>query len=307
LDIPEDGDDDYTPPDYTIDSEVTEPKFIEAPREVTLDTFYIFAAGKPVGAEYVTSIRAEILGNSEALTTPAVVVGLQSDIPANTPNYDQNYTFAVNDTYGEMFKIFGSDSSLQYLKHVMMIGNEIIGFKSAVNTSGSLWHIEGIVRGVGGSPIESHSAGSVCHINKAGGRFDSFISTTSLTGTAKIWAENRQNIGPYATLSVSHNRINEMPYLPTPWVDDNGKIVWRPRVAMRGANYRATDLLTGGEDEGLVTGYYVVKEPNGNEVTITPQIGDILIEFVPTQSGTHQIKHCNSSNHLFEGWVSITV
>jgi hypothetical protein len=114
------------------------------------------------------------------------------------------------------------------------------------------------------------------------------------------------SVGPITTTSVTHNRINEMPYIPAPFIK-NGNIVWRPTVRQRGANYRTTDLLTGGEDEGVVEGYYVVKEPNGNEVTITPQTGDILIEFVPTQNGTHQIKHCNSSNHLYEGWVSITV
>lgn len=144
------------------------------------------------------------------------------------------------------------------------------------------------------------------YINQLGDNYETLLPVRVDNFVVSAYAKNHTSVGPRTSISATYNGTQQKPYRPVPYIK-NGKIVWRPRVAFKGANYRAPDTITGGQGEGTVTGYYVVKQPNGVEVTITPQTGDILIEFTPTQTGVHQIKHVNADTHKDDGWVSITV
>lgn len=305
FEIIDDDDDKYVPPDYSLPNPPTDPKFFPAPREITLERAYMWGAGRPLATEYITHLKARIVGTSEALSQPSVVCSLMQDVH-NTKNYDQGYSFVVNDTYGMMEEIFGTTNSLQFMKHILLIDDELIGFKSAIDLGSGNFEVQGIVRGLAGTSIVNHDSGATIWVSQQGSRFSSVIDATSLAGTGMIWAENNLNLGPQVSIAVAHNRINEMPYKVVPYTK-NGDIVWRPRVPQSGANYREVDTIVAGQDEGKVTGYYVVEEPNGNQVTITPQTGDILITFSPSQTGEHKIKHYDSSSHLAEDWAYITI
>ncbi len=314
FDIIDDDGDLYVPPDYSIDNPVTDLKVIDAHREMTTRDAMIWACGHPINTEYVTAIHISVVGGPEDEGQPAIVCELLTAIPADSstgpgssPQYNQNYIFVIKDLYGFMFDITGTDTTLQHLKHTMLIGNEIVAFKKAtyLGTDGR-YEVEGIIRGIGGTEITSHSVGEKVYVNQVGGRFSSWVGMNTTTPTIQAYAKNHTSIGPKVTINATYNQTIKKPYKPVPYLK-NGDIVWRPRVALSGANYRSADTITGGEDEGKVTGYYVVREPNGNEVTITPQTGDILITFTPTQSGTHKVKHVNADTNLDDGWVSITV
>ena len=314
FDIIDDTGDDYVPPDYTISTPPTDLKVIDAPREINVDNSVLWFAGQPENTSYVTAIDAEIVGTSSNSSSPFIVCELLSDIPVDitggpgsSPKYNREYTFVVKDTYGYMYEIFGNDNTLQIMRHIMLIGDELVAFKSAsfLGTDGR-YEVTGILRGVGETPITAHTAGEKVYINQLGDNYDAILRTATDDFVFRAYARNHTSVGPSTSISATYNGTQQKPYKPVPYIK-NGKIVWRPRVAFKGANYRAPDTITAGQGEGTVTGYYVVRQPNGAEVTITPQTGDILIEFTPTQNGVHQIKHVNADTHKDDGWVSITV
>ena len=314
FDIIDDDGDEYIPPDYSINNPPTDLKVIDAPREFNVNNAVLWVAGAPENTEYVSAIDTEIVGGSSNSSLPSIVCKLLSDIPVDitggpgsSPKYNREYTFVVEDLYGYMYEIFGNDNTLQTMRHAMMIGDELVAFKSAtyLGTAGR-YEITGLLRGVGETEIVPHSAGELVYINQLGDNYETLLPVRVDNFVVSAYAKNHTSVGPRTSISATYNGTQQKPYRPVPYIK-NGKIVWRPRVAFKGANYRAPDTITGGQGEGTVTGYYVVKQPNGVEVTITPQTGDILIEFTPTQTGVHQIKHVNADTHKDDGWVSITV
>lgn len=309
FDIPVVAEDKYIPPVYNLTTPPTHFKAIDAFREQSTAPAVLWMAGKPLGADIVFSLTVTEIGGASTQGQYALYGTLASNIPNPTDYsdvYSKDYTFVVTDVDNTFFDIAGTDTSMQHLVHTLLIGEEAIGFTSMTTLGNGNYELTGITRGLGGSTISSHSSGEDVYINPTNGGFASTLRIINESTTLSCYASNHQSVSPKAFTTVNYNRTIEKPYPVTPFIK-NGDIVWRPRVALAGANYRSTERIVAGEDEGKVTGYYVVKEPNGNEVTITPQFGDILITFTPTQSGVHQIKHCNSTNHYFDGWASITV
>ena len=313
FEIVSDNGDDYVPPNYTISNIPSYFKAIDASREFTESDSMFWMAGKPANTDYITGIIVNAVSGGMSIGQPSLIGKLVSAIPADItsatelcPTYSQTYKFVIEDVDGSLFEILGSSSSMQNLLHTMVIGDEIIAFKSMTYLSTTTYEVEGIVRGVGGTPIGSHSTGTIVYVNGVLEKYTPIVKVPNTAPILQAYAYNHQGTGPKLTQTQVYGQTIQKPYKPTPYLK-NGNIVWRPRVARKGATYKNADTITAGEDEGAVTGYYVVKEPNGNEVTIVPQNGDILIEFTPTQIGLHKIKHANSTNHLFEGWVDIVV
>jgi len=313
FDIVEDIGDDYVPPVYTIDTTPQYFKAIDSSREFSEEDEMIWMAGKPADTDYITAINVNCVNGGDSTGQPSLVGKLLEVIPEDIsstdepcPYYNQTYTFVIEDLIGGMYEIIGSSISLQTLKHTLVVGNEIMVFKSLNSIGNNRYQVEGIMRGVGGTEIVQHNVDDIVYINGVLHRNTATVRVPNGTPTLQAYAYNHQDVGPKVTIYPTYNHTIKKPYKPVPYIKD-GKIVWRPRVARKGATYKNADNMTAGEDEGIVTGYYVVQEPNGNEVTITPQNGDILIEFVPTQTGTHKVKHVNSENHYTDGWVNITV
>ena len=313
FEVVSDAGDEYIPPDYSINSAPTYFKAMDASREFTDKDSMFWFASKPTGADYVTGLKVQAISGGMSRGQPSLIGKLVSTMPADItsetelcPTYSQTYKFVIEDVEDSLFEILGSASSMQNILHTIIIGDEIIAFKSMTNIGTTTYEVEGIVRGVGGTPIESHAEGTIVYVNGVLEKYTPTVRVPNSTPTLQVYAYNHQGTGPKLTKTVSYNGTIRKPYIPVPYIKD-GNIVWRPRVARKGATYKNADSITAGEDEGTVTGYYVVKEPNGQEVAFTPQNGDILIEFTPTRRGLHKIKHVNSTNHLFEGWAEIVV
>ena len=307
------NDDDYVPPNYNITVPTTYLKAIDASREfTTVDSMY-WMCGKPDVSQYITGVKIKAVSGGESQGNLNGIGKLLQTLPINTttsnnpsPEYNQDYVFSIEEVDSSLYEIIGTPSSLQRYLHTLVIDDEVIGFRSLVSNGNGVYRVEGIVRGFGGSKITTHGINSLVYINT--GPFNQTPSIKVRNDRPVLVSNlfNHQGVGPQVTKQVTYNYSVQKPYPPVPYFKD-GNIVWRPRVASKGATYKNIDYISGGEDEGTVTGYYIVKEPNGNEVTITPQTGDILITFTPTQTGTHSIKHANAANHKFDGWVTITV
>jgi len=313
FEIVSDNGDDYVPPNYTISSPPSYFRAIDASREFTESDAMFWMGGKPANTEYITGIKVSAVNGGMSTGQPSLIGKLVSDIPADItvtsedcPTYSQDYVFVIEDVDGSLFEILGSSASLQTLKHTMVIGNEIIAFKSLHYLGTTTYQVEGIIRGVGGTPITAHAADTMVYVNGVLERYTPIVKVPNTSPILQAYAYNHQGTGPKVTITATYNQTIQKPYKPVPYMK-NGNIVWRPRVARKGATYKNIDNMTAGEDEGTVTGYYVVRQPNGAEVTIVPQNGDILIEFSPSQTGLHKIKHANSTNHFTEGWVDIVV
>jgi hypothetical protein len=315
FEIIDDGGDDYVPPVYDINTPPTYFKAIDGSREFVEDGVdaMFWMAGKPEDTDYITAINVECINGGSATGQPALIGRtleiIPEDIRSETETckeYSQTYTFVIEDVDGSLYEILGSSASLQSLRHTMVIGNEIIAFKSLLDLTGGRYQVVGVMRGVGGTEIVEHPENELVYINGVLESYTSYVRVPHSDPILKAYAYNHQTTGPKVTIYPEYNRTTMKPYKPVPYIQD-GKIVWRPRVAKKGAAYQNPDNISAGEDEGTVTGYYVVLQPDGTKVTITPQTGDILIEFTPTQTGLHKIKHVDSSSHLYDGWAEIVV
>jgi len=320
FDIIDDDGDLYVPVNYELNGYVQYFTSLEAPRETYEGRAALWACGIPNQGDYVTTIHVSVVGGSQTVGKPAIVCELLDNLPedistgpGSSPGYSQDYKFRVKDLQHTMYEIAGSDYSLQGLRHTMLIENEIIAFKSATSTGGLggyEYEIEGLVRGLVGTEIKLHQSGSIVYINQIGGMSYSWVPVNNKLPLFDVYAANHCSVSQILSVRppamVPYKDIYDTPYPPVPYIK-NGDIMWRPRVARAGANYRAPDTITAGQDEGTVTGFYLVKQPDGSEVVITPVRGDTIITFTPTQVGEHFIKHVSDSSFLSEDWVPITV
>ena len=320
IDLPDSDDGhEYVPPDYSISA----PKRYmakDAQREMAVGDAVVWLATKGDESEFVLGASCSQVGGLVSTNSTATYATLATTIPqdirglngvdVSSLEYNRAYTFQMNDVDGSLFEYFGSDNTLQNLRHVAYIGNEEFSFKTMEDLGGGVFEVTGVIRGLNDTDIVAHSVGAHIFIGASDGRFTTILPINNSTPTLQFYNHNHVNVSEKVNLNPTYTFTTGKPYNPVPFqtgFDTTRVFAWRPRVALAGANYRNEDRIVAGEDEGKVTGYYEVTFPDSSKVNVYPLQGDTLITQETTQTGVHYVKHLSSETHRYETSVAITI
>ena len=320
IEIPDsDGGHEYVPPDYTI----SPPKRVmakDAQREMAVGDALVWLATKGDESDFVLGANCSQIGGFVSTDSTATYATLATVIPqdirglngalTSSLEYNREYEFQLNDVDGSLFEYFGSDNTLQNLRHVGYIGDEEFSFKSLEDLGGGTFLVTGVMRGLNDTSIVSHAVGEPVFIGPSDGRFTSILPINNSTPSLQFYNHNHINVSGKVNLNPTYTFTTSKPYNPVPvqtGFEATRVFSWRPRVALSGANYRNEDKIVAGEDEGKVTGYYEITFPDSSTVNVYPSQGDTLITQETTQTGTHYVKHISADTHRYDTSMAIFI
>jgi len=215
---------------------------------------------------------------------------------------DRNVGIYITPLSPGFANISASDEAWQQLRYFAYIGNEIVAYQYCSAQVDGSYYLSNIIRGIGGTPITAHAADESVWLSSESFSEIRVLPIESNTPNITFTPKNFAQWGTPKTSTGGYNFAPETPL--TPQIISKKRlspnlieIQISPRVRQRGANYRMTERIRAGEDEGLMEGRIRVSYDNSS-VTYTEFDGDRIIFQNTATTAKNYVIRCEMANFI---------
>jgi len=291
---------------FDISSKPTKYLIKDAAKEMSYGRQLILGCNKIKGQNELITDSMVKSGTGKTKIMPLYIyTTLVDSLPelSNTdPMLDRNFTFKVKDVYNAFYNITYSDSNLDNIKYGIYIEDEMIAFGGAKwvdedSDGNAIYELKGVIRGLNDTVPVSHDEGTEAWIIPYELRKITLFGIEANSTKYSFAYHNPVETGEYLESSdeYEYKAVAETPYPPQVHKaeedsDGNYILKWSPRVRLAGANYRSPDNITGGQDEGMFEGYYIISSDNHDDIKIDGDYGETLYTYKVESKDNYKIK-----------------